>query len=64
MMRKCNKTLAVICTSSSAGIIKVFEGALLTKSEIDFFPREGPDLISLAIFKIIPAYDNQVSVDN
>lgn len=52
-------TFAITCTRSLAGIIKVFEGGLLTDSTTDFCPRKEPSFIMRAIFKMIPESDNQ-----
>lgn len=52
----------MICTSSLAGIIKVFEGGLLTESEIFFCPLDELPFVKRAIFKIIPENANQVKI--
>ena len=55
--RKCSRTFAITCTTSFPGKIKVFDGALLTKSA--FWPRKEMSFIKRAIFKIIAEREKQ-----
>jgi hypothetical protein len=62
LYNKCSRTFAKTCTSSLPGIIKVFEGALLTDSAVAFCPRKEPSFVKRAIFKMIPKSYKQVNV--